>query len=45
MTAQVGEGKLLRFIGESDACHGKPLYQAIVRRLREDGTRGDGRLA
>lgn len=36
-----GEGKLLRiFIGESDTWHGKPLYQAIVRRLREDGIAG-----
>jgi PII-like signaling protein len=30
-----GEGKLLRlFIGESDRWHGKPLYQAIVERVR-----------
>jgi len=30
-----GKGKLLRlFIGESDTWHGKPLYQAIVERLR-----------
>jgi uncharacterized protein len=36
-----GEGKLLRiFIGESDTWHGKPLYQAIVRRLREAGMAG-----
>jgi len=36
-----GEGKLLRiFIGESDTWHGKPLYQAIVRRLREEGIAG-----
>ena len=36
-----GEGKLLRiFIGESDTWHGKPLYQAIVQRLREDGLAG-----
>ena len=36
-----GEGKLLRiFIGESDAWHGKPLYQAIVQRLREEGLAG-----
>lgn len=36
-----GEGKLLRiFIGESDTWHGKPLYQAIVQRLREEGIAG-----
>lgn len=36
-----GEGKLLRiFIGESDRWHGKPLYQAIVQRLREEGLAG-----
>ena len=36
-----GEGKLLRiFIGESDKWEGKPLYQAIVRRLREEGLAG-----
>jgi PII-like signaling protein len=36
-----GEGKLLRiFIGESDIWHGKPLYQAIVERLREEGLAG-----
>jgi uncharacterized protein len=36
-----GEGKLLRiFIGESDKWHGKPLYQAIVLRLREEGLAG-----
>ena len=36
-----GEGKLLRiFIGESDKWHGKPLYQAIVERLRSDGIAG-----
>jgi PII-like signaling protein len=36
-----GEGTLLRiFIGESDSWHGKPLYQAIVRRLREEGIAG-----
>lgn len=36
-----GEGRLLRiFIGESDRWHGKPLYQAIVQRLREDGIAG-----
>ena len=36
-----GEGKLLRvFIGDSDTWHGKPLYQAIVRRVREEGLAG-----
>jgi uncharacterized protein len=36
-----GQGLLLRiFIGESDTWHGKPLYQAIVRRLRQDGLAG-----
>jgi len=36
-----GAGKLLRiFIGESDTWHGKPLYQAIVQRLREEGLAG-----
>ena len=36
-----GEGKLLRiFIGESDRWQGRPLYQAIVQRLREEGIAG-----
>jgi PII-like signaling protein len=36
-----GTGKLLRiFIGESDTWHGKPLYAAIVRRLRDHGMAG-----
>ena len=36
-----GEGKLLRvFIGESDTWHGKPLYQAIVERVRAEGLAG-----
>jgi len=36
-----GEGKLLRiFVGESDRWHGKPLYQAIVQRVREEGLAG-----
>jgi PII-like signaling protein len=36
-----GEGKLLRlYIGESDTWHGKPLYQAIVERVREEGLAG-----
>jgi hypothetical protein len=28
------------FIGESDRWHGKPLYQAIVERVREEGLAG-----
>jgi uncharacterized protein len=36
-----GEGKLLRlFIGESDTWHGRPLYQAIVERVRQEGLAG-----
>lgn len=36
-----GEGKLLRvFIGESDSWHGKPLYRAIVERMRKEGLAG-----
>jgi PII-like signaling protein len=36
-----GEGLLLRiFVGESDNWHGKPLYQAIVERVREAGLAG-----
>ena len=36
-----GEGLLLRvFVGESDTWHGKPLYQAIVERVREAGLAG-----
>lgn len=36
-----GEGKLLRiFIGESDRWHGRPLYEAIVQRVREAGLAG-----
>jgi PII-like signaling protein len=36
-----GEGKLVRvFVGESDRWHGKPLYQAIVERMRADGLAG-----
>ena len=36
-----GEGKLLRiFIGESDQWHGKPLYEAIVERVRNEGLAG-----
>jgi uncharacterized protein len=36
-----GPGKLVRiFIGESDQWHGKPLYRAIVERMRADGLAG-----
>ncbi|HEV8688484.1 MAG TPA: DUF190 domain-containing protein [Gaiellaceae bacterium] len=36
-----GEGQLLRiFVGESDTWHGKPLYQAIVERVRKQGLAG-----
>jgi len=36
-----GEGKLLRiFVGESDRWQGKPLYQAIVERVRQEGLAG-----
>jgi PII-like signaling protein len=36
-----GEGLLLRvFCGESDTWHGKPLYEAIVERVREAGMAG-----
>lgn len=36
-----GEGKLLRvFIGESDRFEGKPLYRALVERLRAEGVAG-----
>ena len=36
-----GEGKLLRiFIGESDQWHGKPLYEAIVERVRNEALAG-----
>ena len=35
------EGSLLRvFVGESDQWHGRPLYQAIVERLRREGFAG-----
>jgi PII-like signaling protein len=41
VTRLEGEGKLLRlFIGESDTWHGKPLYQAIVERVRQEGLAG-----
>ena len=36
-----GEGELLRiFIGESDRWHGKPLYEAIVQKAREQRLAG-----
>lgn len=36
-----GEALLVRiYIGESDTYEGRPLYDAIVRRLRERGIRG-----
>jgi hypothetical protein len=36
-----GNGLLVRiYIGESDSWHGRPLYQAIVERLRERGLAG-----
>lgn len=36
-----GEGKLLRiFVGESDTWHGRPLYEAIVARVRKEGLAG-----
>ncbi len=36
-----GDGKLLRlFVGESDRCHGRPLYEAIVLKARELGLAG-----
>ena len=36
-----GEGQLLRiFIGESDQWEGRPLYEAIVRKAREEGLAG-----
>ena len=35
------DGKLLRiFIGEADTWHGKPLYRAIVERVRAEGLAG-----
>jgi uncharacterized protein len=37
----IGEGKLLRiFIGESDRCRGRPLYEALVERARNLGLAG-----
>jgi len=41
MTKLEGEGKLLRiFVGESDRHEGKPLYRAIVERVRAEGLAG-----
>lgn len=37
----VEDGKLLRiFVGEDDEHHGRPLYEAIVHLLREQGIAG-----
>ena len=36
-----GEGQLVRvFVGDSDRWHGKPLYEEIVRRVRDEGLAG-----
>ena len=36
-----GDGKLLRiFVGESDRWKGRPLFEAIVRKVREAGGAG-----
>jgi PII-like signaling protein len=36
-----GEGQLVRiFVGDSDTWHGRPLYEAIVRRVRDEGLAG-----
>ncbi len=36
-----GTGMLVRiYLGESDTWHGRPLYQAIVERLRQGGMAG-----
>lgn len=36
-----GKGKLVRiFIGESDRCGNRPLYEAIVRLARKEGLAG-----
>lgn len=36
-----GEGQLVRiFIGDSDQWHGRPLYEEIVKRMREEGIAG-----
>ena len=37
----VGKGKLLKvYLGESERYHGKPLYQFLVRWLKERGVAG-----
>jgi hypothetical protein len=41
VTKLEGTGLLVRiYLGESDRWHGRPLYQAIVERLRERGLAG-----
>ena len=36
-----GDGQLLRvFVGESDRWEGRPLYEAIVQRVRDEGLAG-----
>lgn len=36
-----GKGKMLKiYIGEADRYKGRPLYDAIVRKLREEGVAG-----
>ncbi len=41
MVKEVTEGTLLRiFIGEDDRWEGVPLYEAIVRKAREEGLAG-----
>lgn len=41
MVKEVTEGTLLRiFIGEDDRWEGAPLYEAIVRKAREEGLAG-----
>jgi PII-like signaling protein len=36
-----GDGLLLRiFVGESDTWHGKPLYEEIVKLVRQEGLAG-----
>lgn len=41
MTRLEGTGLLVRiYLGENDQWHGKPLYQAIVERMRDAGLAG-----
>jgi PII-like signaling protein len=41
VTKQTADGRRIRlYIGESDRWHGKPLYKAIVERMREEGLAG-----